>query len=298
MHPESAGTDEPPVASLDKPGASDTRARGPLPAGPAHHRSDGGCSALDWALAYATLGWRVFPVVLGEKRPMYPGWQRDATTDPGVIARYWRTEPGPNIGLICGEAFVAFDIEAEHLPALRSWMRTEGHRLPTTPIARTGRRGIHILALAPPDTAGRVLRLDGVHIGELKAAGGFIVACPSRTTGSYSWMRSPEEVAVADAPEWLCDLASHDVARPRPASAALIGPSPGERRLAGLARAVLQAPEGNRNGLLYWAMRRAIEDGIPASIAGSVLTRMAAGAGLGEREIRATIHSAELASSR
>ncbi len=74
----------------------------------------------DWALAYASLGWRVFPVVAGQKRPMYRGWQRDATTDPGLIGRYWRSEPGPNIGLVCGETFDVFDIEAPHLPAVES----------------------------------------------------------------------------------------------------------------------------------------------------------------------------------
>ena len=102
-------------------------------------------STRDWALAYAALGWRVFPVVPRGKRPLYAGWQRDATTDPELIARYWRTDPGPNIGVICGETFDAFDIEAEHLGALRAW--TSKHRLPfpATPIARSGRGGVHVL---------------------------------------------------------------------------------------------------------------------------------------------------------
>jgi Bifunctional DNA primase/polymerase, N-terminal len=39
------------------------------------------------ALAYARLGWRVFPVAAGEKRPLDRGWQRDATTDPDLIAQ-------------------------------------------------------------------------------------------------------------------------------------------------------------------------------------------------------------------
>jgi hypothetical protein len=34
------------------------------------------------------LGWRVFPVVPRGKRPLYAGWQHDATTDPGLISRY------------------------------------------------------------------------------------------------------------------------------------------------------------------------------------------------------------------
>jgi hypothetical protein len=76
--------------------------------------------ALGWALRYGQLGWRVFRVVPGGKKPLYAGWQRDATTDPALIGRYWRREPGPNIGIVCGETFDAFDIEAAHLPALRA----------------------------------------------------------------------------------------------------------------------------------------------------------------------------------
>ena len=144
-------------------------------------------STRDWALVYAGLGWRVFPVERGGKKPMYKGWQADATTDPEQVARYWRSDPSPNIGIVCGEAFVAFDIEAAHLERLRQWMRSEAHDLPATPIARTGRGGIHILARALSNRGGGNLYLDGVHIGELKGSGGFIVAAPSRTTGSYGW---------------------------------------------------------------------------------------------------------------
>ncbi|CAN5770861.1 hypothetical protein BH23CHL8_BH23CHL8_08240 [soil metagenome] len=252
-------------------------------------------SAHSWALAYAALGWHVFPVVPGGKRPLYRNWQSDATTDPELIARYWRSEPGPNIGLICGQGFVAFDIEADHLPALRAWMREQGHRLPDTPIARTGRGGIHILLRAR--VCGHLLRLGDVHIGELKAAGGFIVACPSRTTGSYGWHRSPVDVGVAAAPEWLRGLAVAPRSAPPLATGRVLGPAQGEARLAALARTVRSAREGRRNSLLYWAMRRAMDDGIPASVAGSVLTRMARTAGLSDREIAATIRSASGAPS-
>ena len=96
----------------------------------------------DWALLYALLGWRVFAVVPGGKRPMYRGWQRDVTTDPELIGRYWRAEAGPNIGIICGEKFDAFDVEADHLAALRRWADARGHRLPETPLAQTGRGGV------------------------------------------------------------------------------------------------------------------------------------------------------------
>lgn len=132
----------------------------------------------DWARLYASLGWRVFPVVSSDKRPLYRGWQRDATTDPAQIARSWRREPGPNIGVVCGEEFDAFDIEAAHLVAVRQWLDARGYRLPLTPLARTGRGGIHLLVAPTGIGRGRDLVLAGVHIGELKSTGGFIVVCP------------------------------------------------------------------------------------------------------------------------
>jgi hypothetical protein len=159
-----------------------------------------------WAHVYADRGWRVFPVVADEKRPIYKGWQADATTDHRAIDRLWRRDPAPNIGIVTGEAFVAFDIEADHLDAFRAWVRRQPAPLPPTPIARTGRGGVHVIARVPSIEHGRRLILEGVHIGELKARGGFIVAAPSVTTGRYAWHRSPIDVAVADAPGWLTGL--------------------------------------------------------------------------------------------
>jgi hypothetical protein len=140
----------------------------------------------DWALLYGRLGWRVFPVVPGGKRPLYRGWQRDATTDPVLIGRYWRREPGPNIGIVYGEKFDAFDNEGPHLERLKAWPSDEGHVLPPTAIARTGRGGVHILVQPLGIGGGRDLYLTGDNVGELKSVGGFVVACPSATVGPGS----------------------------------------------------------------------------------------------------------------
>jgi hypothetical protein len=249
-------------------------------------------STRDWALAYASLGWRVFPVVPRGKRPLYAGWQRDATTDPGLISRYWRADPGPNIGIICGEAFDAFDIEAEHLGALRGWTSERRVCFPETPIARSGRGGVHVLVAPDPTRHGSNLYLEGRHIGERKAIGGFIVVAPSVTEGQYRWVRSPLETPVAAAPAWFVQLLGHDSERPDR------GQSGGSRRvgsrrdLNALAAAIAQAGTGRRNNILYWAMRRATEECIPEKVAAAVLGRSAIEAGLSEREVAATIRSA------
>ncbi len=249
----------------------------------------------EWALAYASLGWRVFPVVRGGKKPIYEGWQHDATTDPELIARYWRSEPGPNIGLICGESFVAFDIEAAHLPALRTLMTEGSLTLPATPVARTGRGGIHVLARNPSIDAsagmGHVLRIGGVRVGELKGAGGFIVASPSRTVGAYEWLTSPSDVPVAETPEWLVRLAAAPPPRVTSHADPSLSPSRAMAMVTALYRLVATAPEGERNDLLFWASCRAAEHGVDRSAASQILLAAARQAGLPEGEARSTIAS-------
>jgi hypothetical protein len=245
-----------------------------------------------WArTVYAPAGWRVFPLVPGGKKPLYTGWQRDATVDPGLIGRYWRLDPGPNIGVVAGEAFDAWDIEAVHLSAFREYLRRGGHPLPATPVARTGRGGIHLLTEPTGVGGSRDLYLDGVHVGELKSTGGFIVVCPSVTEGRYTWLRAPCAMAVEPAPDWLLTL----LERPRRATRSprrRSMPVDPARALDALAVAVRDAGEGHRNRFLYWAARRALEEGIPAPIVTSVLRRAALAAGLDERETQATIRSA------
>src|SRR5689334_8962186 len=96
-----------------------------------------------WANFYAKASIRTFPIWHGEKRPMFAGWQKDATTDPELIERYFRSDP--NIGAICGEVFDAWDIEVEHVPAFMEWASNRPEPFPEAPIATTGRGGLHIL---------------------------------------------------------------------------------------------------------------------------------------------------------
>lgn len=246
----------------------------------------------DWArTVYAPAGWRLFPVVPGGKKPLYAGWQRDATTDPKLIARLWRREPSPNIAAVTGEAFDAWDVEVAHLAALREYLLRGGDPLPLTPVARSGRGGIHILTQPTGVGGGRDLYLGGIHVGELKSTGGFIVICPSVTEGPYTWLWAPDGMAVEPAPDRLLAL----LERPRWGTVRQRRRSTSDdpaQALDALAVAVRDAVEGVRNKYLYWAMRRALEEDIPARVAASVLLRAALAAGLDERESQATIRLA------
>jgi hypothetical protein len=240
-----------------------------------------------WARAYADLGWRVYPVERAGKRPVYGGWLTDATTDPMLIDRWWPRDTGaPNIGVVAGETFDVFDIEAPHVKAFEA--AVPGGTLPATPVARSGRGGLHVY-VAPLGLGTRRLVLQGVHIGELKGSGGVLVP-PSMTTGPYEWLRDPSTVTVTAAPRWMRAM----VQEARPIATGAVGrltPSRAVALMAGLYRVVAEAREGERNGLLYWATRRVAEHGIDRDAAVSILLSAALSAGLPEREARATIAS-------
>lgn len=240
-----------------------------------------------WARAYARLGWRVYPVQRGGKRPVYGGWLTDATSDPALIARWWPRDAGaPNIGVVAGEMFDVLDIEAPHVEAFEA--ASPGRILPATPLARSGRGGLQVY-VAPLGLGTRRLVLDGLHIGELKGSGGVVVP-PSLATGRYEWLRDPSTVALAPAARWMQAM----VQEVRPMSSEPAGRMTSSRAvalMAGLYRVVSGAREGQRKGLLYWATRRVAEHGIDRDAASDILLAAALSAGLAESEARATIGS-------
>jgi hypothetical protein len=248
-------------------------------------------TAQEWALRYAAVGWRVYPVEPGAKKACFTGWQTSATTDPELIARQWRAEPYPNVGVICGEKFAVFDIEVPHLPAFFDYLDAAGHVLPEMPICATGRGGIHLYVqpLAGVPTT-RKLRLGDVHIGEYKTTGG-VVSPPSTTVGPYRWLWWPDEPLLAAAPAWLESLVAEPAATPSVVTTRTLPADPASA-LDALACAVRDEREGNRNALLYWAACRALEEGIRADIAAEVLNRAALAAGLSRAETDATLRSA------
>jgi hypothetical protein len=62
------------------------------------------------ALAYAGLGWRVFPIVADTKQPHTEHGYKDASGDPEVIGAWWDMWQNANIGLACGmSGIIALD---------------------------------------------------------------------------------------------------------------------------------------------------------------------------------------------
>lgn len=247
----------------------------------------------DWAHFYAERGgWRSFPIRPGDKRPLYAAWQKDATVDPALIDQYWRDDER-NLGLICGETFDAWDIESAHLEAFSAWANETNAIPPEPPMASTGRGGIHILTAPTGVDGSRNLYLDGTHIGELKSRGGFIVACPSETEGPYEWLHISTDLHLPEATPALRGLLERPVALRKTLPTRIASPDDVVAVLGRLAGSVkYSAGEGRRNNYLYWATRRAIEEGIPARHVVKAMQAAAAEAGLEDEETEKTIASA------
>lgn len=248
-----------------------------------------------YAHGYASAGWRSFPVKRLKKSPAYPQWQKDATTDGTLIDQYWPREPVRNLGLVTGEAFDVWDIEGPHLDRFLGYMRDGGYSLPETPVAVTGRDGRHIFTLPTGVNATRRLHLGGVHIGELKSRGGLVVAPPSEVEHdgkrtSYWWQWAPDRLQLAAAPPWLLTLL--EPVRPRRFVVRATSIDDGEKRLDALVKTVREQEQGSRNAFLYWAARRALEEGLPEGIVGAYMTAAGLEIGLSGTEVERTLLSA------
>lgn len=226
---------------------------------------------------------------------MFAGWQHDATADETVLAGWFRPGMERNVGIVCGERFDAWDIERDHLTAFYTWARATGVNLPATPVAVTGRGGIHIITEPTGVNGTRYLYLDGVHIGELKSQGGFILVAPSVTEGQYDWLRPPSQYPVAEAPSWLLDLLDRPRGTVRRFPSRITNVEQGMAQLKALALTVQSRTEGYRNNWLYWAARRAIEEGVDPRLARTSLVAAAVESGLDPHEALRTFESAEAA---
>lgn len=182
---------------------------------------------MDYALAYARMGWRIFRVMPREKRP-YSGSRgvHDATTDEATIRQWWTETPDANIGLACGHGLLAIDIDiSKGKPGEDSFERLKtDHGLPDTVMSITGTGGAHYLYRVPagvrvPNSVQRTLG-PGL---DVRGDGGYIVVEPSihPNGNGYTWEASSDPfdgVKVADAPASLVELVCRPRREPKPAA--------------------------------------------------------------------------------
>ena len=211
---------------------------------------------LEAALAYAALGWAVFPLAPGTKKPLIAGGGgfKAATTDADQIRAWWTETPEANIGVATGKAsgISVVDVdtkpwEDKHGDETLSGLTDRYGVLPLTLMQKTWSGGMQIVFQykeGAPNAAGCYGKhLDG------RNDGGYIVAPPSKVVegereGVYTWLSDPRTTALAPMPGWLFEQ---------------VGQKPKSTKFSGGPKTVqLMAGDGRNNALtsLAGSLRR------------------------------------------
>jgi hypothetical protein len=176
----------------------------------------------------------------------------DASHDHAVIRDWWRREPKANIGLRTGGGHFVLDLDDA---AAVSWFANSCGRHGCTPRTLTARtsRGFHVFfacSAEVPNSAGRVA--PGV---DVRGTGGYVVGAGSVHPSGFVYSIA-RDLPIAEAPQWLVDLAMPDerpAPPPPPYDFKNSAPRVVVAKMEGLTRALSNCPEGNRNSLCNWA---------------------------------------------
>jgi Bifunctional DNA primase/polymerase, N-terminal len=210
--------------------------------------------ALTAARTLGLLGYACFPAG-PDKVPTTPHGFKSAARNPAAIEELWRRHPGVLVAVATGEmsGIAVLDIDTAKHPEALAWWELHRDQLLPARMHRTRSGGLHLIYRHRPGltcSTGRINR--GV---DVKATG-----------GSAIWWPAAGLEVIADPglkpwPEWLMPLAAPPPPPvPSISRRALTARSgdlrPTLHRTLGIIRAVLDAKEGERNRLLFWAACR------------------------------------------
>ena len=275
---------------------------------------------LQAALAYAAVGWPVFPVSPGGKIPAIPSAHpsgspeaalchgycgkfghgfKDATADPDLIRAWWRSNPRYNVGIATGAPgpdVLDVDVKPEGSGfAALNRIKRAGLAGGQQAIVRTPSTGMH-LYYAGTDQCNGADREN--HI-DFRSRGGYVVAPPSSTpAGDYVVVqhRLGQDATL----DWdaVREVLHPGALRRQEALAAQAraGRQPGRGdagRVDRLERFVASGKEGDRNFRVFYAAKQAALAGQLDEAAVKRFVDAARTAGLrgGEREARRSIES-------
>lgn len=263
------------------------------------------------ALAYAALGYFVFPLQVGTKSKQVPGAWPESSRDPDQILRWWTAHPDANIGIACKPSGIAvLDPDAPHqvtntrtgevslsADGKATWLAlAREHGWPEHADVTTPRGGSHVYYRDPHglgnSTGGLPAGID-VRAGGGQY-GGYVLAPGSVVDGRTYVGDLP---AVADLPEVplsLVELLQAEV-RERQTSEPL-GSTGQAVALIRECNAVRVAPEGTRNSRLNeaaFSLGQLVGPGSELSegLVRASLREVARDAGLDLDETEATIRS-------
>lgn len=169
-------------------------------------------SMLDWALKYAKIGWKVFPVNQS-KQPLISNGLKGASAEETQIKKWWKAHPDAGIGVATGMAsgIVVLDIDLDKPGAeqnLEKIIHDKG-MFPQTVAAKSGGGGLHFYFKHPNNgkkvaNAQKLLGLAGI---DVRGDGGYIVVPPTmHASGNrYEWGddQSPFDTTPDMCPEYI-----------------------------------------------------------------------------------------------
>jgi hypothetical protein len=167
---------------------------------------------LDAALAYAAIGWRVFPCA-ADKRPVVKRWPHVATVELDQIIQWWSHWPDARIGHPTGDG--VFVLDGDDQAALDGLIE-DPSALPPTVQACTPRPGHHFFFTAE-GLVKTIAPISG-HPGlDIRGDGGYVLL-PSPLDEGRVWVTPPTEQSIAPAPSWLLTRLTKPAPRKPPSS--------------------------------------------------------------------------------
>lgn len=250
------------------------------------------------AIAYARLGWHVFPLAKGTKVPAIKGGRgvHDATVDEKKIGAWAEKFSGANLGIACGKVsgIVVIDIDPRNgADATMARLSSRGYTFPECPCVQTTSNGRHLYFRWDERIANSKNRLGpGI---DVKSTGGYVVAPPSKINngGSYRWLTRPDHLPRL--PVWAATMLA-PAPRPIQNQPVFQSSAPSAEAFQRLIKFLGQSAAGDRNNRLYWVSCRAVElvKSHQVSQDGAInqILAQAVAIGLPHREAVATIRSA------
>ena len=158
------------------------------------------------ALYYTSmLGWKIFPCVPREKRPLTAHGVKDATDLPNTIRAWWEKWPDANIGLACGPSSGVYVVDVDVNDKVDGYASLKKlGPLPKTIVQDTPSGGAHALFKTdnpPPNKNGLLPGID------IRGDGYYIIVAPSihPNGGEYEWLEgaSPWNIELAEYPDFM-----------------------------------------------------------------------------------------------
>lgn len=171
------------------------------------------------ALDHAARGWPVFPCNPETKRPLTEHGFKDASTNPAVIANWWKRWPSAMIAVPTGEAIGAWVLDVDDPAAFEAGCEIA---LPSTRRGNTG-KGYHLYFEWDPTTpiinAQRTSKgwgIPGLPGADVRGQGGYVIVPPSiHPSGKpYAWA-SEEDLSEAP-PELVKMICNRKPEKPAP----------------------------------------------------------------------------------